>query len=80
MKETHWFQRLREEVSIVIRCGYKWYHKAPFLYKLAYKVMTSVYVLGARVIFWIIGRVNRGLIIQCKLHGLGGFLESKLVI
>ena len=55
MKETHWFQRLREEVSIVIRRGYKRYHKAPFLYKLAYKVMTSVYVLGARVIFWIIG-------------------------
>ena len=64
MKETCGLQRLREEVRIVVGSGNKRDDKSTLLNELANKIMSSIYVLRSRVVLWVVGGINRRLVVK----------------
>ena len=68
MEETNRLQRFGEEVRVVVDSGNKWNNNTTFFYKLAQEIMPPIYVLGSRVIFWVVRRVYRGFVVESKLY------------
>ena len=62
-EELRWFQRFCEEIRVVVNSRNKRDDKTTLLNKLAHKIVPAVYVFRAGVVLWIVGRINRCLVI-----------------
>ena len=80
MEESSRFEGLREEIGIVVYGGNKRNYETALFNKFTNKVMSSIDVLCAGVIFWVIGRVNRGLVVKRQAHWFLVRLEPKLLV
>ena len=68
-EEPRWFERLGEEVcKIEVRANERDLNLHA-LYALSHEEVTPVYVLHARVMLWVIGNRDGGLIVYAQLNG-----------